>query len=116
MNEALANASLILFLLSAPVLLTARAWKPHRMPWWLVVLLAAAIAWMLLNVCTFFVNRYQAEQDKLLNPFALADYARNDRALLWGWIAGIVYLALWLVPYGLGCALRRRWSRQSSTA
>jgi hypothetical protein len=107
-NEALALATVVVFLLSVPLLLSVRAWRPARMPWWLVVIAAAVFSWILRNLSLYF----QAKWDRDNLTFADPPTQLN---LVWGWVPGVAYLALLLVPYGAMCAIRRRRSRKPRT-
>ena len=107
-NEALANATVVVFLLSVPLLLTVRAWRPARMPWWLVVIAAAVFSWILGNLALYFQAKY--DRDNL----TFADPPTHGNPV-WGWVPGVVYLALLLVPYGVMCAVRRRQARKPPT-
>ena len=107
-NAALAKATAVVFLFSVPLLLLVRAWRPARMPWWLVVVVAAVLSWTLVNLGLYFQAKH--ERDSL--TFADAPIDGNP---VWGWVPGIVYLALLLVPYGIMCEIRRRRSRKPQT-
>ena len=107
-NEALANATAVVFFLSVPLLLTIRGWRPARMPWWLVVIAAAVFSWILVNLTLYFHARYERDSLTLADP-------PTRGSPVWGWVPGIVYLALLLVPYGAMCAIRRRRLRKTRT-
>ena len=81
------------FLASAPLLLIARAFRPNLAPWWLVVALSAGLAWILLILAGHFSAADFHEQ----HPMALVDGV-EDPAPHWGWLPGLLYLALWLAP------------------
>ena len=88
---------------SAPLLVIVRAFRPSIAPWWLVVALSAALAWILLNLANHFSQADFHEQ----HPMAFADGVENH-APHWGWLLGLVYLALWLGPYWLFVVRLRR--------
>jgi hypothetical protein len=104
-NATFASATAVVFLLGVPLLLAVRAWRPARMPWWLVVIGAAVFSWILVNVALYFQAKYERDSLTFVDP-----PTRGSPA--WGWVPGIVYLALLLVPYGVMHAIRRRQSRK----
>jgi hypothetical protein len=103
-NEVLAIATFIVFLVSVPSLLLVRALRPARMPWWLVVIAAAALSWILRNLSLYFQEKYERESLTFADPPIHVN-------LVWAWVPGVLYLALWLIPYGAVCAIRHSRSR-----
>jgi hypothetical protein len=93
-NAALANATAVVFFLSVPLLLTVRGWRPARLPWSLVVIAAAVFSWILVNLALYFQAKYERDSLTFADPPTRGN-------LVWGWVPGIVYLALLLVPYGV---------------
>ena len=124
MNELYYVASVGLFLATPVALLIVRIIKPSRMPWWLIVLLAAALGWVWSNLA---VNFYYRHLDDLLAaaggvehaPQELVDRWQNDGAklafaLLFGWLYGLLYLGPWVVAYSLFHAARRAAASRSA--
>jgi hypothetical protein len=94
------------FLASAPLLLIVRAIRPTMAPWWLVTALSACLTWILLILADHFSQADFYEQ----HPMAFADGVEG-RAPYWGWLLGLLYLALWLGPYWLFVVRPRRMNR-----
>src|SRR5262245_60629219 len=126
MNGILEIAFVALFLATAPALLFIRLVKPARMPWWLIVVLAASLGWLWSNLAVSFY--YEHLGDLLAQhggvgsaPQELIDEWQNDGAkrvfaLLFGWLYGLVYLAPWLVVYGMLQAVQRVSRRRRAAA
>jgi hypothetical protein len=88
----------IAFLASIPILLAIRARRPQRMPWWLVIVLSAAVGWLASN-CYMLLENWQneAERDDLFEQGTLADFSyvtNPSQTIPWGWIVGLIYLAV----------------------
>jgi hypothetical protein len=83
-----------------PIILILRASRPQRMPWWLVVVLSAALCWIILNIVAYLETRVIEEQfgPGLINVMR---FTNPPKALRWGWLIGLEYLALCLGPYWL---------------
>jgi hypothetical protein len=115
---------LVLFLATAPALLVVRLARPARMPWWLIGILAASLGWVLSNLAVYF---YYEQLGALLAqagggaPQELIDEWQNDGAkrvfaFMFGWLYGLIYLAPWLVAYGVLQAVRRVASKRRRAA
>jgi len=107
-NEVLAITTFIVFLVSVPSLLLVRALRPARMPWWLVVIAATALSWILRNLSLYFEKQIERDSLTFADPPTHLD-------LFWAWVPGAVYLALWLIPYAAVCVIRHGRPRQSRT-
>ena len=96
------------------------------MPWWLIGILSASLGWLWSNLAVFFYYQYL---DALLAqaggiehaPQELIDRWQNDGAkrvfaLFFGWLYGLIYLASWLVLYGMLHAARKAISSRRSDA
>ena len=98
-------ACTIAFLASAPLCLALRARRPQQVPWWLVVVLAAALGWILSHVYACLETaQIQAWRTDLLQEGALADFfsfAPPSFTLYWGWTFGLTYLVTCLTLYRL---------------
>jgi hypothetical protein len=73
------------------------------MPWWLVVVLAAALGWIASNSYVY-LEQWQigAKQDELARQGILADFfvvADPVFTLRWGWAVGLIYLLICLSLY-----------------
>jgi hypothetical protein len=93
----------ISFLAAVPLVLAARAGRPQRMPWWLVVALAAAVGWMASNSYVHLEQwQISAKQAELARRGILADFfvvADPAFTLRWGWALGLMYLIICLGLY-----------------
>ena len=119
MNETYYLACIALFVAGAPLLLALRFAKPRRMPWWLLVVLAAALGWVLSNLALHFY--YEHLDDLIAESGGLggaskelidewqSDGAKRVFAYLFGWAYGLLYLIPWLGVYLLVNVLRRTW-------
>src|SRR5271155_4092018 len=89
-------ACTIAFLASAPLCLALRARRPQQVPWWLVVVLAAALGWISSHVYACLeTEQIQAWRTDLLQEGTLADFfsfAPPSFTLYWGWAFGLAYL------------------------
>jgi hypothetical protein len=116
-NETCYIAFTVLFLATAPLLMTIRFFWPRRMPWWLIVILAAFLGWVFANL---FVHFYYRHLDDLLAaaggvngaPQELIDRWTNDGAkrvfaYMFGWAYGLAYLLPSFAVYLLAIAVRR---------
>jgi hypothetical protein len=101
-NETLHFVCVALFLVSAPLLLASRALRPKLMSWWFVLALSAGLGWILLMLANSFYRSAFYEE----NPMALVTWW--DPTPRWGWLGGLLYLTLWLGPYWVIIARRRR--------
>jgi len=86
----------IALLASIPMMLIIRTRRPDRMPWWLMIILSAAIGWMASN-CYAYVENLQVEaQDReALRQGTIGDFWRatvQSQTLSWGWTVGLAYL------------------------
>jgi hypothetical protein len=107
----------VLFLATAPLLLTARFFRPNRMPWWLIVILAAFLGWVFANLLVYFYYRHlgdllTAAGGASTAPRELLDRWANDGAkrvfaYMFGWAYGLAYLLPSIVVYLLAVAVRR---------
>ena len=61
MNGSLATTFVLLFLATAPVMLVVRAWKPGRLPWWLLSAVVGGLSWMSLEAGEHFSKLADAE-------------------------------------------------------
>jgi hypothetical protein len=109
-NGALHFVCEALFLLSAPLLLAARALRPKLMSWWYVLTLSAGLGWILSILAQSFYRSDFYER----NPTALVTWWDPTRR--WGWLGGLLYLALWLGPYWLIVVRRRRFGTHREPA
>ena len=105
MNRALLAACYVAFFLAMPLLLAARAFRPNRTPWWLVVVLAAIIGAAFSALEFHFYVPWAVEAQARENPYALVDYAEPPAYV--GVMFGLGYLAICLVPYWVFFARRR---------
>src|SRR5687768_13682424 len=85
------------FLASVPLVLAVRARRPQRMPWWLVVVLAAALGWIASNLYAFLEDRQiSAKQTEAFREeHAFAHFFQDTHpsvTLPWGWVPGLLYL------------------------
>jgi hypothetical protein len=116
-NETYYVAFTVLFLATAPLLLAVRFFRPRRMPWWLIVILAAVLGWVFANLLVHFYYRHL---DDLLTaaggvngaPQELIDRWANDGAkrvfaYMFGWAYGLAYLLPSFAVYLLAIAVRR---------
>jgi len=91
------------FLVSVPLILAERARQPQRMPWWLVVVLAAAVGWLASNAYVCLENwQIAAEREEDLKQGIISDFfvvAPAGFAPRWGWSVGLVYLLICLGLY-----------------
>lgn len=98
-------ACAIAFLTSAPLALALRARQPRQTPWWLVIVLAAALGWMTSHVYACLETRLiEAEREDAFRHGMLADYfgfVPPPFTLYWGWTFGLGYLVACLPLYRL---------------
>jgi hypothetical protein len=125
-NEVYHITSTALFLAVSPLLVAVRFMKPKRMPWWLLVILAAVLGWLFSNSAVYFY--YENLSDRLAAaggvngaPQDLIDRWQSDGAkrvfaYLFGWLYGLVYLVPWLVIYFLGVTARKATAKRSAAA
>jgi hypothetical protein len=107
-NHVLFIIAFIGLLLLPGILLGWRTLSPEAMPWWLVLVLAAAMGWMFTNGTVYFYCEY-------LNDLVLAagpnpspelverltnDGAKRVFAAVFGWLYGLVLLAFWWLIFG----------------
>ena len=115
MNRSLATTFILLFLATAPVMLVARAWKPKRLPWWMLLSAVAGLSWLSLVACEHFSKLADAECPPPLHVGSevlecvgvLNDYTVSYSAPL-GWLVGLIYLSLLLPFYGAFSYFGRR--------
>jgi hypothetical protein len=94
-------------LASVPLVLAAHARRPQRMPWWLVVALAAALGWIASNAYVYLERwEIEAERNELSrqHPYIFVDFfvvALPSFTIPWGWTVGLVYLVICLSLYSL---------------
>ena len=114
MYSALTTACMVLFFGSAPALLVGRWFRPRRFTWATVAVCAAVLGWapLLLDEysrrhhdCEFTVS-YHASTETLGGCYLMDGSPTYNLEL--GWLKGLVYLVLWLVPYGIALLIRRR--------
>ena len=120
MNDLLASLCVFAFLALPPVLLVIR-FTTHKPAWWLIVMLALVLGWILVAATYVFHHQgindliAQGKYDDLPDGWD-SDGASGLMALFGGWFFSIVYLAPWLVVYGLAAGFRRLLkSRRSGT-
>jgi hypothetical protein len=115
MNRSLATTFVLLFLATAPVMLVVRAWKPGRLPWWLLLAAVGGLSWTSLVVSEHFSKLADAECPPPLQTGTgvlecvgvLNDYAVSYNARL-GWLVGLIYLSLLLPFYAAFIYFKRR--------
>jgi hypothetical protein len=111
----------VTFLLGVPLALVLRATRPRRMPWWLVLLVAAALGWLGMSVGAFVGNlgaeAWIEEQSLPRGPWDHEDHPRplvdpwpphSPVPVGWGCAVGIGYLLLLLGPWWVSRVLIRR--------
>ena len=118
MNDVYANICSVLLLTSVPSLLVARYFCPKWMPWWAIVIGAAALGWLCINLAVYFDQAHTADLVERAGgveraPPELVEEWANDGgpktfALLFGWIAGLVVLVPSLALYSVAHLLRTR--------
>jgi len=118
MNHALASFCSALFFASVPALLAIRFLRPRFMPWWLLILLAAILSWILLNLSLRFSDAHLAELVEQAGgvehaPPQMVDDLMNDGgprsfAFLFGWIGAFVLLAPGLALYAIAHQVRKK--------
>lgn len=123
MKPALAEACLIFFYVAAPALLVVRFSWPRVLPRWAVLVSAAALGGTAFYLHEYFHRAHMLEVAERLNLFghpaplfvgpttSLQGPRTGD--LLVGAVSGLVYLLLWLVPYGIFRILRSRSLRET---
>jgi hypothetical protein len=120
--DALLLTCYLAFLAGVPIILIQRASRPQRMPWWLVVVLSAALYWIIRNIHAYVeTHAIEAwdEEFRRQHPYALIDHWRATDPpieLRWGWAFGLGYLALCLGPYWLLRTIARRFRKNRSGA
>ena len=115
MNGSLATTFLLLFLATAPVMLVVRAWKPGRLPWWLLSAVVGGLSWMSLVAGEHFSKLADAECPPPLQTGngvlecvgILNDYAVSYNLRL-GWLVGLIYLSFLLPFYAAFIYFKRR--------
>jgi hypothetical protein len=125
-NEILFKSCVVLFLVSAPVLLVLRFSWPRRIPWWLLICVAALLGWVFSNLAVVFYYRHLDDQIAAAGGFDFAppdlidtwqsDGAKRVFAFFFGWLYGLIYLAPWLVIYAAIALGRKVIARRGSTA
>lgn len=99
-------------LASVPTLLAKRAHRPLQMPWWLVVVLSAALGWIASNGTAFLlVMGVEAARQEELSLGRFAHYwlpLSPSLTLPWGWVLGLAYLSVCLAAYPMFFAKERR--------
>ena len=121
MNAVLAKVCTGLFFVVVPALLAIRFAWPRRLPWWVTVVLASSLGWVLINLTVHFS---QAHTDDLVDlaggferasPELIEDWANDGGprafALVLGWVPGLLYLLPLLALYGIAHRLRGSRSR-----
>jgi hypothetical protein len=123
MKPALADACLIFFYVAVPALLVVRYSWPRVLPRW-VVLAAVAV----LGGAAFYLHEYLHRAHMLdvaqrlyilphpapifVGPMTSLQGPRSGDFLV-GTVSGLLYLLLWLVPYGIFRILQSRSSRKT---
>ena len=113
-------------LIGVPALLFVRYIRPSSMPWWLLLLLAAAVGWVSTNLFLYFHWKLLDEQLAAaggidLAPPELVDAWQSDGGpktfgFLFGWLYGLIYLLPWLALYMIVVFLRGARIKRDSTA
>jgi drug/metabolite transporter (DMT)-like permease len=111
----------VLFLATAPLLLTVRFFRPRRMPWWLLVVLAGFFGWAFANLFVYFNHRHLGDLIAAAGgvngaPQELLDRWTNDGAKrvfanMFGWAYGLAYLLPSLGVYLMAILWRSRRER-----
>jgi hypothetical protein len=93
------------FLASVPLVLAWRTRRPRLLPWWLVVIFAAALGWIASNAYAVVETReIAAWREADSHEGMIAEYwqvANSADTLPWGWIVGLLYLIVCLGLYRL---------------
>jgi hypothetical protein len=119
-------ACMTIFVTGVPALLTLRFFRPQRMPMWLLLILAALLGWVFLNL---YLHFYYEHLDDLLNaaggveraPRDLVDEWQNDGGplsftFLFGWLYGLLYLGAWSLVYAVLASVRSSRHKRRSAA
>jgi hypothetical protein len=96
------------------------------MPMWLLLILAALLGWVFLNL---YLHFYYEHLDDLLNaaggveraPRDLVDEWQNDGGplsftFLFGWLYGLLYLGAWSLVYAVLASVRSSRHKRRSAA
>ncbi|MCB1063503.1 MAG: hypothetical protein KDN20_11355 [Verrucomicrobiae bacterium] len=109
-----------IFLSLPPILLALRFWKKSP-SWWLIGLSLPVISWICINGMVWLHNADITRQmneleaagepipEDLMEAFA-NDGGRNVFALFFGWLYVVPFFLGWMIPFGIGQAIRK--SRQ----
>lgn len=117
MNYALSLIGECGFLTLPVLLLWLRASRPNFFRWWIIIVIQAAVGWLLVNVLIHFDYAYLAELWKNAEGEVDADLSRQLRGngfkmgiiFVMGWFEALVYFIPWLIFYGIIQAARRHF-------
>jgi hypothetical protein len=118
MNDVYSTICGVLLLVSVPSLLVVRFVCAKCMPWWAVVLGAAVMGWLCVNLALYFDQAHTADLVERAGGFDQAppeliqewanDGGPKTFAFLFGWVGGLVVLVPGIALYGIAHLFRMR--------